>query len=144
MHSKTYITVRYAETDRMGVAHHANYPIWFEVGRTDFIRLFGTRYSDMEAAGIMTPLRNLSVRYKLPALYEDNLIVRTWCTQMTAARIEFSYTVKRIEPDGSETELCYGSTEHGFVDAATFRPCNAKKRMPELYGKLNSNIKSFD
>ena len=144
MHSKTYITVRYAETDRMGVAHHANYPIWFEVGRTDFIRLFGTSYSDMEAAGIMTPLRNLSVRYKLPALYEDNLIVRTWCTQMTAARIEFSYTVKRIESDGSETELCYGSTEHGFVDAGTFRPCNAKKRMPELYGRLNSNIKSFD
>ena len=144
MHSKTYITVRYAETDRMGIAHHANYPVWFEVGRTDYIKLFGTSYSQMEAAGIMTPLRNLSVRYKLPALYEDKLIVRTWCTQMTAARIEFSYTVKRIEADGTETELCYGSTEHGFVDAKTFRPCNAKKRMPALFEKMNSNIKSFD
>ena len=63
---------------------------------------------------------------------------------MTAARIEFSYTVKRIEADGTETELCYGSTEHGFVDAKTFRPCNAKKRMPVLFEKMNSNIKSFD
>ena len=144
MHAKTYVTVRYAETDRMGVAHHANYPIWFEVGRTDFIKLFGTSYSEMEAAGMMTPLRNLSAHYLLPALYEDKLIIRTWCTNMTAARIEFSYTVKRINPDGTETELCYGSTEHGFVDAKTFRPCNAKKRMPVLFEKMNSNIKSFD
>ena len=62
---------------------------------------------------------------------------------MSAARIEFSYTVKRIEPDGSETELGYGSTEHGFVDSKTFRPCNVKKRLPDLYEKINNNIKHF-
>ena len=48
MHSRTYVTVRYAETDRMGIAHHANFPIWFEIGRTDFIRLFDTTYTEME------------------------------------------------------------------------------------------------
>ena len=141
MHSRTYVTVRYAETDRMGIAHHANFPVWFEIGRTDFIRLFGTSYSEMEASGIMTPVRNLSVRYLLPAQYEDRLDIRTWCTNMTAARIEFSYSVKRINPDETQTEIAYGSTEHGFVDAKTFRPCNAKKRMPALFEAMNSNIK---
>ena len=127
MHSRTYVTVRYAETDRMGIAHHANFPIWFEIGRTDFIRLFDTTYTEMEEI--------------LPAQYEDRLVIRTWCTHISAARIEFSYTVKRINADDTQTELAYGSTEHGFVDAKTFRPCNAKKRMPELYEKMNQNIK---
>ena len=62
---------------------------------------------------------------------------------MTAARIEFAYSVKKRADDGTETELCYGTTEHGFVDTKTFRPCNIKKRLPELYEKLNGNIKAF-
>ncbi len=143
MHAKTFITVRYAETDKMGIAHHSNYPVWYEVGRSEYIRMFGTSYSDMEKAGIMTPLLNLSCHFKLPALYEDNLIIRTWCITMTAARIVFSYTVKRIEDDGTETELGYGTTEHGFVDSKTFKPCSIKKRLPELYEKINRNIKHF-
>ncbi len=143
MHSKTYITVRYAETDRMGVAHHSNYPVWFEVGRSDFIRMFDTSYTEMEASGVMTPVLDLHCHYSRPALYEDRLIVRTWCTRMSAARIEFSYTVKKICDDGTETELCYGSTEHGAVDAKTFKPCNMKKRLPLLYDKINGNVKEL-
>lgn len=143
MHSRSRITVRYAETDRMGIAHHSNYPVWYEVGRTDYIKMFCTSYTEMEKAGVMTPLRNLNCHFKLPAKYEDELIIRTWCTAMSAARIEFSYTIKKIEADGSETELGYGSTEHGFVDSKTFRPCNVKKRLPDLYEKINNNIKHF-
>lgn len=143
MHSRSYITVRYAETDKMGIAHHSNYPVWFEVGRTDFIKMFGSKYSDMEKAGIMLPLVNLNCHFNLPALYEDELIVRTWCIHVTAARIEFLYSVKRKESDGREVELCYGTTEHGFIDSKTFKPCSVKKRMPELYAKLNGNIKEI-
>ena len=141
MHSKTYITVRYAETDKMGIAHHANYPVWYEVGRTDYIKLFGTTYSDMEAAGVMTPVLNLTCHYGRPAVYEDRLIVRTWCIHMSAARIEFEKKKKKICDDGSEIELGYGTTEHGVVDAKTFRPCNIRKRLPELFEKMNGNIK---
>lgn len=144
MHSRSYITVRYAETDRMGIAHHSNYPIWFEVGRTDFIKMFGSTYSELEAAGVMLPLVNLTCHFGKPASYEDRLVIRTWCIQMTAARIEFSYSVKRINDDSTETELAYGTTEHGFIDSKTFKPCNIKKRMPELYRKLNGNVKLFD
>ena len=141
MHAKSYITVRYAETDRMGIAHHANYPIWYEIGRTDYVKLFGTTYSDMEASGVMTPLLNLTCHFGRPAQYEDRLIVRTWCIHLTAARIEFAYTVKKINDDGTETELGYGTTEHGVVDAKTFRPCNMKKCLPELYEKMSRSIK---
>lgn len=141
MHSKTTITVRYAETDRMGIAHHSNYPVWFEIGRTDFIKMFGTTYSEMEAAGVMMPVLNLTCHYGKPAQYEDKLIVRTWCIHMAGARIEFIYSVKKVLDDGTEVELGYGTTEHAVVDAKTFRPCNIKKRMPELYDKINGNIK---
>ena len=115
--------------------------MWYEVGRTDFVKLFGTSYSDMEAAGVMTPLINLTCHFGLPAQYEDKLIVRTWCIHMTAARIEFAYSVKKVLDDGSEIELGYGTTEHAVVDAKTFRPCSMKKRLPELFEKMNSNIK---
>ncbi len=143
MHSRSYITVRYAETDRMGIAHHANYPIWYEIGRTDFIKLFGITCSELESKGIMMPVVNLTSRYIKPAGYEDRLVVRTWCIHASAARIEFSYSVKKLNSDGSETELAYGSTEHGFVDSETFRPCNIRKRMPELFEKLNGNVKEI-
>ena len=143
MHSKSYVTVRYAETDKMGIAHHSNYAVWYEIGRTDFIKLFDVSYSQLEEAGVMLPLRNLNCHFKLPAKYEDRLIIRTWCTNVTAARIEFSYTVKRINPDGSQTELGYASTEHGFVNSETFRPCSIKKKMPQLYAMLNKNVKEI-
>lgn len=141
MHSKSYLTVRYAETDRMGIAHHSNYPVWYEVGRTDFIKLLGMTCTGMEEGGVMLPLINLNCHFGKPAFYEDRLIVRTWCINITAARIEFAYTVKRLYSDGSEEELSYGTTEHGVVDSKTFRPCSIKKRLPQLYETLNSNLK---
>jgi acyl-CoA thioester hydrolase len=140
MHSRTKVTVRYAETDQMGIAHHSNYAVWYEVARSDYIKMFGTSYTEMEKSGVMTPLLNLTCHFGLPALYEDELIIRTKVILMTAARIIFTYTVKRIENDGSETELGYGSTEHGFVDSKTFKPCNIKKRLPDLYEKITENL----
>ncbi len=140
MHSRSYMTVRYAETDKMGIAHHSNYPIWYEVGRTDYIKLFGTTNSEIEAAGIMMPLINLSCHYGKPALYEDNLIVRTWVMSIKPAHIEFTYTIKRINDDGTQTELGYGTTEHGIIDSKTFRPTSLKKRMPELYEKIKATL----
>ena len=131
MHARTKVTVRYAETDRMGIVHHSNYPIWYEIARNDYIKMFGISYTD------------LSCHFGIPALYEDELIIRTWVQTITAARIIFTYTVKRIEKDGSETELGYGTTEHGFVDSKTFRPTSIKKRFPKLYEDISAAVKHF-
>ncbi len=140
MHSKTYVDVRYAETDKMGVVYHANYPVWFEMGRSDLIESFGYKYSDMEEMGIMTPVRNLNLTYLRPATYPDKLLIRTWAIHLTASRIEFRYTVSKINDDNTQTELCYGTTEHAFVDTKTFRPVSLKKRLPELYEKIKATF----
>ncbi|MDD5795425.1 MAG: thioesterase family protein [Oscillospiraceae bacterium] len=140
MHSRTKITVRYAETDKMGIAHHSVYPVWYEVGRTDYIKMFGMTYTQVEEAGVLMPLTNLNCSFILPARYEDNLIIRTKVMTLSAARISFSYSVKKINDDQTETELGYGVTEHGFIDKNTFRPCNLKKRLPQLYEQIKATL----
>lgn len=140
MHSRTKFRVRYAETDQMGIVHHSNFAVWYEMGRTDYIKMMGANYADMEKNGIMTPLLNLNCTFLRPAYYDDEIILRTKVIMISPAKLTFTYTIKRIENDGSETELGHGSTEHGFVDAKTFRPCNIKKRMPELFEKINATL----
>ncbi|MCH5299728.1 MAG: acyl-CoA thioesterase [Ruminococcus sp.] len=140
MHSRTKLTVRYAETDKMGVAHHSCYPIWFEAGRTDYIKMYGISYTEIEEKGIIMPLTDLSCKFIRSAKYEDNLIIRTKVMTLSAARISFNYTVKRINEDQTETELAYGVTEHGFIDKDTFRPINLRKRLPKLYEEIKATL----
>lgn len=123
------VTVRYAETDQMGIVHHSVYPIWFEAARTAFIRQVGMSYSEMEQAGVMLPLLELSCRYQRPAHYEDELVVRVEVCQLTLVRIEFSYTVCK---KGESSPICIGKTLHVFVDQ-NFRPVNLSKYRPEIY-----------
>lgn len=77
MHSRTKFRVRYAETDCMGIVHHSNYPIWYEMGRGDYVKMLGFNYREMEEQGIMTPLLNLNCSFGKPALYDDEIILRT-------------------------------------------------------------------
>jgi acyl-CoA thioester hydrolase len=122
--STSSIRVRYAETDQMGIAHHAEYLAWFEVGRTDLLRQTGTTYRELEAEGVRLPVIGASVRYFKPAYYDDLLEVRTEVTDVGGARIGFAYEVRRAGTDGP---LATGATEHATVDA-TGRP----RRMPDL------------
>lgn len=126
----TEITVRYAETDCMGVVHHAVYPVWFEIARTDYIKAAGMSYADMEKAGVMLPVTGISCRYRLPAKYDDTLAITAYVSRLTPARIEFSYTVTK---KGESEVIATGTSSHGFVDSKTFRPLNFKKAMPEFY-----------
>lgn len=139
MASYSEVIVRYAETDCMGVVHHATYPIWFEIARTDYIKSVGMSYSDMEKNGVMLPVTGISCRYHLPAKYDDTLVVKATVSRFTPARIEFYYTVTR---KGEETVLCEGTSSHGFVDSETFKPLNFKKAMPELYAKMEKEYLS--
>ena len=133
MASKSEITVRYAETDCMGVVHHAVYPVWFEIARTDYIKNAAMSYSEMEKQGVMLPVTGISCKYRLPARYDDQLEITARITRLTPARIEFSYICRR---KGCEEILTEGTSSHAFVDARTFRPLNLKKAMPELYSRM--------
>ena len=136
--SKTELTVRYAETDQMGIVHHSVYPIWYEAGRTDYIKMFGISYTEMEAAGVMMPLINLTCHNGIPAKYEDVVVVETRATKLSAAKMVLYYEVKR-KSDG--VLLGSGTTEHGFVDSKTFKPINVKKKLPELFAMISNDIK---
>lgn len=132
MHT-TEVTVRYAETDCMGVVHHATYPIWYEIARTDYIKAVGMSYAQMEQNGVMLPVTGITCKYRSPAHYDDNLLIHARITRLSPARIEFAYTVQR---SGESEILAEGTSTHGFVDSQSFRPINLAGRMPELYELL--------
>ena len=138
MASTTEITVRYAETDCMGVVHHATYPVWYEVARTDYIKSVGMSYSDMEKSGVMLPVTGITCTYRKPAKYDDTLIITARVSRFTPARIEFSYTVQK---KGEEEILAEGTSSHAFVDAQSFRPLNFKKAMPELFQRMDKEYR---
>jgi acyl-CoA thioester hydrolase len=106
---ETTIRVRYAETDRMGLLHHANYPIYFEQARVDLLRAHGLTYRDMEDQGFLLVLTKLEVRYRRPAYFDDLLTVRTTVERTTAVRIDHRYEVLRgaeLIAEGSTTLAC--------------------------------------
>ena len=131
------VTVRYAETDQMGVAHHAVYPIWYELARTEYIKKFGLTYSQMEEMGIITPLVDLHCRYGGSARYEDELLVSARITALTPARVVFGFSIRRR---GEEHPFHTGSSTLAWVDKATFRPVNMKKRFPDLYCQMEAAV----
>lgn len=133
MKNETVITARYAETDQMGIIHHSVYPVWFEVGRTNFIKMLGVTYSQLEKDGIMLPLSELGCKYINPIHYEDEVIIETSVSKVSFAKIEFSY---RVLMKDSGKLMSQGFTVHGFVNSETFRPINIKKVNPEMYQKL--------
>jgi acyl-CoA thioester hydrolase len=90
------IRVRYPECDPMGVAHHAAYPVWLEIGRTELLRHgAGLRYRDLEARGVFFAVAKLSIRYRRPARYDDLLTLSTWITGQGRAKIEHAYELYR-------------------------------------------------
>lgn len=137
MISTTQITVRYSETDAMGVVHHAVYPVWFEIARTDYIKAVGVSYAEMEKGGVMLPVTSISVKYHLPARYDDELEVCARITRLTPARVEFAYTATRKSSGELLTE---GTSSHAFVSAETFKPLNFKVEMPEFFERVANSV----
>src|SRR6266446_1422106 len=89
------IRVRYAETDRMGLLHHANYLVYFEQGRTELLRSQGFSYRDLEDQGYLLVITKVQVRYRSPARYDDNLTLRTIHVRTTHVKIEHRYELLR-------------------------------------------------
>src|ERR1700722_18393933 len=116
-YSESRIRVRYAETDQMGVVYHANYLVWFEVGRVDFIRDMGLDYKAMEREdNAMIAVIEASARYKAPARYDDEILVRTSLAGVRGTIVRFRYAVLRAaSQELAEQLLCEGETTHIVV-----------------------------
>ena len=136
MKSKSQITVRYAETDQMGIVHHANYPIWYEVARADLFNQIGMAYAEMEKSGLLLPIIELQSKYIGAAYYEDEIIVEAALTNITQVKLEIGYTIYR---KGKTRPINTGRTIHGLVNK-DLRPVNVQKLYPELYQKLQDAV----
>lgn len=105
------IRVRYAETDRMGLLHHANYLVYFEQARTELLRQYGASYRELEDQGYYLVIAKVEVKYKSPAYYDDLLTIRTTVVRTTPVRIEHRYEVFR-----EGVLICEGMTTLACVD----------------------------
>ena len=113
--NETRVRVRYAETDQMGVVYHSNHFIWFEVGRVELMRQLGLTYKQIEKQdGCYIAVVDARCRYKAPAFYDDEIIVRTYLKNVRESLIHFGYELKRVS-DGAL--LAEGETTHLVTDA---------------------------
>ena len=112
MESLTEIRVRYAETDAMGIVHHAVYPVWMELGRSDLLRQLGQSYSEWESAGIRITVGEIHVKYRAPARYDELVLVRSRVREASRRRIVFAYQIERegtVLASGESVHLVCGS-----------------------------------
>lgn len=107
--------VRFAETDMMGVVHHANYFRWFEMGRVEYLRQAGIELLELMARGILFPITEVSCRYRASARFDDILLIEATLEDLNKVKMVFSYNVVR-ETDG--VLLATGRTQNAFTDAA--------------------------
>lgn len=130
MHTATTeVPVRYAETDQMGVVYHANYLVWMELGRTALVKSLGFDYVTMEAAGVVSPVLEVHVKYLKPLRYGETATVKTWIERYDGLRVTYGYEI--YNPGG---ELCVtATTVNVCVDKRTFRPVAMKRSFPEWH-----------
>ena len=122
------IRVRYADTDRMGIAYHANYLVWFEVGRTEWLRESGWTYREMEEGGVSLPVIEAHCEYRLPARYDDEIEISTAATVLSQVRIRFDYEARLT---GSSALAATGHTVHASL-GVDGRPRRLPARVLEL------------
>jgi len=128
MINETRLRVRYAETDQMGVVYHANHFIWFEVGRVELLRRLGFSYKDMEQQdNCFIAVVDARCRYKAPARYDDEIVVKTWLKNIRESVIHFGYELLRAD---DRSLIAEGETTHIVADAQM-----RKTVLPEKYMK---------
>jgi len=91
------LTVRYAETDQMGIAYHANYLVWCDMARTAHLRAHGLSYRDLEAGGLLLAVVEAEVRYRSAARFDDRLVVQCWPRDASSRTVEFGYAVRHAD-----------------------------------------------
>jgi acyl-CoA thioester hydrolase len=126
---RTRVRVRYAETDRMGVVYYANYFVWFEVGRTDWLRQTGWTYREMERDGVSLPVIEAQCEYRQPARYDEEIEIATRGTLVTPVRVRFDYELTRADDHAA---IADGHTVHAAVDPGG-RPCRLPGRVRDMF-----------
>ncbi len=124
--------VQYADTDKMGYVYYANYYVWFEAARTDFLRKAGYPYKVMEAEQIMLPVAESHCKHYAPAFFEDDIIIELWISELKNVSLKISYNVIR---ENDNKLLATGYTVHSSI--------NNKGKLIRLPEKFINVIKPY-
>lgn len=130
LHSESRVRVRYKETDQMGIAHHSNYIVWFEIGRTDLCRVAGFPYAKIESRGFILVVTEVTCRYRAPYRYDDEVVIRTSVSEAVSRLMKFSYEL--LDAAGERVHAT-GSSSHVWVDRETRRPVVAPPEIVEAF-----------
>jgi len=117
--SESTLRVRFAETDAQGIVYYANYFVWFEVGRVNYLREIGFDFRERERQGISFVIAEAQCRYHASARFDDPILIRTWVSQVRQRSFTFSYHVINQE---TGLLLAEGETIQVMMDPKTFRP----------------------
>jgi acyl-CoA thioester hydrolase len=123
--TESKVRVRYKETDQMGIAHHANYIVWFEVGRTDLCRETGFSYADIEARGYILVVTEVGCRYRTSFRYDEEVLIRTSVAEWGSRGLKFRY---ELYGPGEELRAT-GFSSHLWLDRETRKPVRADQEV---------------
>lgn len=132
---ETTVQVRYAETDQMGVVYHANYLVWFELGRSALLDSLGLDYVQMEKEGLVSPVIKVEASFLSPARYGEEVTVKTWVDSYDGLRVTYAYEVlvgERLCVTGTTVNIC--------VRTEDFKPVSIRRRLPQ-WDQVYNNIK---
>ncbi|MCD8904981.1 acyl-CoA thioesterase [Staphylococcus chromogenes] len=129
LYALTEIESRYQETDQMGVIYHGNYATWFEVARTDYIRKLGLDYSEMENAGVVSPVTELNINYKKSVTYPEKVIVKTWVSKFSRLRSRYQYEIYNAKGEIVTT----GYTDNVLITKDGHKPVRLDKAFPNWF-----------
>ncbi|MFC2151051.1 acyl-CoA thioesterase [Bacteroidota bacterium] len=132
---ETKTRIRYGETDRMGYAHHANYPLYFEEGRMELLRSLDLNYKDLEDSGIILPVISINTKFLSPVYYDDVLTIMTILKEIPRTRLKFYYEVL----NQNKKLVTRADVVLAFVDSETRKPMMA----PEIFIKQLKKVKAF-
>lgn len=123
--------VQYYETDRMGITHHSNYIRWMEEARLDFLEKIGWNYARLEEEGIISPVVNVSCKYKATTTYDDSIMIDVSVKEFKGVKLIICYNMRKS--DG--TSVCEAESVHCFLNKDG-KPVKLNKEKPEFFDKL--------
>ncbi|MBK5260098.1 MAG: acyl-CoA thioesterase [Thermoanaerobaculia bacterium] len=128
-HVESRVRVRYKETDQMGIAHHSNYIVWFEIGRTDLCRATGFSYADIERRGYLLVVTEVGCRFRVPFGYDDEVVIRTVVGEAASRAMRFEYELR----DAAGGIHATGFSEHLWLDRASRKPVRADEEVMKAF-----------
>jgi len=135
-HVESRVRVRYKETDQMGIAHHSNYIVWFEIGRTDFCRATGFPYSTIEERGHLLVVTEVTCRYRVPFRYDEEVLIRTSVGDAGSRSFRFEYELRDAT---GEILHASGSSTHLWLDRRSRKPARADLEVMQAFEKFLSS-----